>query len=64
MDVKYSTGNGVAKELIGMTYGNVLREELLREWEILSGEGQKGKNWDNCNSMINKTYFKKRLPRC
>ena len=25
-----------------------------REWEVLGGGGQRGKNWDNCNSIINK----------
>ena len=30
----------------------------MLEWGT-GQKGRKGKNWDNCNSMINKTYFKK-----
>ena len=32
---------------------------LLKEMVVPSGGGQKGKNWDNCNIIINKIYFKK-----
>ena len=28
--------------------------DCLREWGVLGGGGQRGKNWDKCNSMINK----------
>ena len=53
--VKYSIGNGEAKEHIGMTQG---REQCcgdgLRDLEVLAGEAQKGKYQDNCNSIINK----------
>ena len=46
-DVKYSTGNGVAKELIRMTYGHEQwRGDCLREWGFLVGEGQRGKIWE------------------
>ena len=27
---------------------------------VLCGGGQKGKHWDNCNSIINKIFFKKK----
>ena len=54
-DVKYSIGNGVAKELICMTHGHEQRcGDCLREWGLLGGGRQKGKSWDNCNSIINK----------
>ena len=47
-DVKYSIGNGAAKELIHMTCGH---EQwcggCLREWRLLGGGEQRGKNWDN-----------------
>ena len=43
-DVKSSTGNGVAKELICMTHGQKRqRGDCLREWEVVSGGG-KGEN--------------------
>ena len=32
-----------------------LCEDGLRKWRMLGGERQRGKNWDNCNSKINKT---------
>ena len=33
---------------------------LLEEMGVMKGGRQRGKNWDNCNSIINKIYFKKR----
>ena len=59
----YSTvqGNGVAKGLICMTH---IREQwwghCLRECGVWSGGGGRGKNQDNCNSIINKIYLKKK----
>ena len=54
-DVKYSIGNGVAKELIGMTH---VHEQYYgdcpRNWGVLGGGRQRRKNWGNCNSIINK----------
>ena len=54
-------GNGEAKELICMTHGHELREGEC--WCGGGGAGQRGikerKKWDNCNSIINKIYFKK-----
>ena len=32
----------------------------LKEWGVLGGGGQKGKNQDNCNNVINKIQYKKR----
>ena len=41
-DVKYSTGNGVAKELICMTHGyEQWLGDCLREWGMLGGRGAK-----------------------
>ena len=59
-EVKNSVGNGEAKELICTTQGHELRWGNAGRW---SGAGQRGikgrKKWDNCNSIINKIYFKK-----
>ena len=53
--MKYSIGNGVAKELICMTHGHEQRYgDCLKEWEMLAGGGPRAKNQDNCNSIINK----------
>ena len=39
-DIKYSIGNGVAKELIHMTHGHEQWwGNCLREWGLLSGGG-------------------------
>ena len=55
---KNSVGNVEAKELISMTHGH----ELLgggtvggRGWAGWSGV--RGREWDNCNSIINKYIF-------
>ena len=41
----YSTGNGVAKELVGMTHGHEQWwEHCLRVWGVLGGGGQRGKS--------------------
>ena len=55
-------GNGEAKEIVYMTHGHELRWGKC-QWEEGTGwKGLKGrKNWDNCNSIINKIYFKKRI---
>ena len=58
-DVKNSIGNGEAKELICMTHRHELRwEGLPEERGVPGGGGQRGRNWDNCNSIINKMYLK------
>ena len=58
-DIKYSTGNGVAKELIPMTHGHDQRcGDGLSEWGVLVEEQKGGKNWDNCNSKFNRINFK------
>ena len=58
-DVQYSIGNGVAKELIGMDHGHEQWcRDCLREWGPLGRGGQRGKNWDNCNNIINKIIQK------
>ena len=46
--------NGEAKELICMTHGHEQRRgDHWREWAVLGGGGQREKNWDTCNSIIN-----------
>ena len=35
--------------------------DCLREWGLLSGEGQRRKNRDNCNTIINKYNLKSPL---
>ena len=59
-EVKNSMGNEEAGELTGMSHGHDLR------WGKGDGRGDAGqrgikgrKKWDNCNSLINKIYFKK-----
>ena len=56
-DVKNSIGNGEVKELICMTHGHELKGGWLEGRGIFRGRAQRGKNWDNCNSIINKIYF-------
>ena len=34
--------------------------DCLREWGVLGAGGEKGENWDNCNSIINQILFKKK----
>ena len=41
-----------------MTHGYELSGELLEGMGVLGEGGQRQKNWDNCNSIINKTYYK------
>ena len=54
-DVKYSVGNRVAKELIHKSHGHEQWcEDCLRELGGTQWKGLRGKNWDNCNSIINK----------
>ena len=59
-DVEHIIGNGVAKELTHMTHGHEQWcGDCLRNLEMLGGGGQRGKNQDNCNSIINKIEKKK-----
>ena len=52
-------GNVEAKELICTTHGHELKRGECG-WEGVCGvEGNKGGEWDNCNSIINKIYLKK-----
>ena len=62
-EVKNSIGNGEAKELICTTHGHELRWGVMEYWweGAVRWRGIKvRKKWDNCNSIINKIYFKKR----
>ena len=63
--VKYRIVKGVAKELIRMTHGHELKWGGGQEGNAggKGGTRQRGtkerkKEWDNCNSIINKMYFK------
>ena len=52
-------GNGETKDLIYMTHGPDLRggKDAGERW-VQGSRGNRGdKNWDNCNSIINKIYF-------
>ena len=43
-DVQYSTGNGVAKELVRMINGHEQgRGDCWRKWELPGGGGKRGK---------------------
>ena len=55
---KNSIGNGVAKELICMTCGHELREEITGVNGGYWVEGQRRTNWDDFNNIIKKIYFK------
>ena len=58
-EVKNSIGNGEAKELICATHGHELRGVGTGGRESAGQMRIKGrKKWDNCNSIINKIYFK------
>ena len=57
-EVKNSIGNREAKELISTIHGHELRWGLLEGRQVLGGGRQRGKNWDNYRSIINKIYFK------
>ena len=58
-EVKNSMGKGETRELTHRTHGHELRWGVLHKGlGILGGGGQRGKNWDNCHSIINKMYLK------
>ena len=67
MEVKNSIGNGEAKEFRCTTYGHelggggVLVLEVLgmKEWRYWAEVDKGKKKWENCNSIINKIYYKK-----
>ena len=52
-----SIGNGEAKEVTCMTHGHELRVVMAGRNGGYWIKGTKGKNWDNCNNMINKIFF-------
>ena len=58
-EVKNGIGNTEVKELICTTHGHELR------WGDAGGvggagwRGDRGGNWENCNSIINKIYLKR-----
>ena len=51
-------GNRGLKELICTTHGHELRGGMLEGWGA-GQRGDRGENWENCNSINNKIYFKK-----
>ena len=58
-ELNNSIGNEVAKELICMTHGHELSQEAGiagRSGVVLGGDGQRGKNWDDCKSIINNIF--------
>ena len=57
---KNSVGNVEAKELISMTHGHELLGGKVGGKGWAGWSGVKGGKWDNCNSIINKIYFKKK----
>ena len=59
MIVKNSMGNGEVKELTCTTHGHEVMEGDVGVRWYAGWRGIKGrKKWDNCNSIINKIYFK------
>ena len=48
-------------QLICMTHGRELKEGNVGGRGGAGWRGVKGGKWDNCNSIINKIYFKKCL---
>lgn len=61
-DIKYSTGNGIAKELIHMTSGHEpCCGDCLREWRVLGGGGLREGN-QTTNSII-KIFFNLQLSK-
>ena len=56
-EVKNSRGNGESKEVTHTTHGHELRAATAGGKGVPGRGGQREKNWDNCNSIINKIYF-------
>ena len=44
-----------------MTHGHELRGGIAGGKGVPGEGGQRRKNWENCNSIINKIYFKNKL---
>ena len=57
-EVENSIGNIEAKELICITHGHELQGGNVGGRGCAGWSGVKGRKWDNCNSIINKIYFK------
>ena len=56
---KNSVGNVEAKELMCMTHGHELYGGNVGRRGCAGWRGVKRGKWDNCDSITNKTYFKK-----
>ena len=59
-EVKNSIGNGEAKEVIYVTHGHELKRGNVGRRGCSGWRGKSGGKWDNCNSIINKIYLKKK----
>ena len=57
-DIKNSRENGEAKERICMIHRHELRGQITEGKGVTGWRGAKGKNRDNCNSIIKKIYLK------
>ena len=59
--VKNSIGNGESKKLICIYawHRHEFRGDCQRKGEYQVDGGREEKNWDNCNSIIDKIYFLK-----
>ena len=55
-EVKNSIGNREAKELTHTTNGHELRGVIAGGKGVLGRGGQRKKNWNNYNSIINTIY--------
>ena len=57
-------GNVEAKDLIYMTYGHELKRGNAGKMGCEGWKGIKEEKCDNCNSIINKAYLKKKRTSC
>ena len=58
--LKKGMGNRGLKELICTTHGHELRGGMLEHWGSIAEGGQRGENWEKCNSIINTYIFFKK----
>ena len=62
LKIVWEMGNGEAKEPIYMTHGHELRGGVVGvKGRLPDREGQRGKNLDKYNSIINKIYLKNKI---
>ena len=58
-----SIGNVEPKEFICMTHEHDLKRGNVGGKRCAGWRGIKGEKWDNCNSIINKIFFKKYIAK-